>query len=98
MRLDYVSCNSIANDQFESTNLYVCIRLMQPFHRFVSGPLRLDAFRATLPQVLKHAIRSLTFALRLITFVLTFLYVLHRLLYFVDVWAYSIADGTPMCF
>ena len=44
MRLGYVSCNSIANEQFESTNLYVCIRLVQPFHRFVSGPLRLVTF------------------------------------------------------
>ena len=44
MRLGYVSRNSIATEQFESTNLYVCIRLVQPFHRFVSGPLRLVTF------------------------------------------------------
>ena len=39
MRLGYVSCNSIANGQLESTNQHICIRLVQPFHRFVSGPL-----------------------------------------------------------
>ena len=57
IRLDGVSCNSIATRQFEQANLYVSIRLVQPFHRFVSGPLRLYTFGATLPQVLKSVIR-----------------------------------------
>ena len=72
IRLDGVSCNSIATRQFEQANLYVSIRLMQPFHRFVSGPLRLYTFGATLPQVLKSGIRFHTFLLRFIMFVLQF--------------------------
>ncbi len=69
IRLAYVSCNSIAIRQFEQTNLYVSIRLVQPFHRFVSGPLRFYTFRATLPLLLKDSLRFYTFPLRFITFV-----------------------------
>jgi hypothetical protein len=72
MRLTYVSCNSIAARLFEQTHLYVSIRLVQPFHRFGSEPLRFYTFRATLPQVLKNAIRYDSFLLRFMTFVLTF--------------------------
>ena len=65
IRLAYVSCNSIATRRLGQTNLYVSIRLVQPFHRFGSGPLRLYTFGATLPQVRMSAIRfdyvSITF-------------------------------------
>ena len=63
MRLAYVACNCTATQQFQQASLYVSIRLVQTIRRFISGPLGLYTCSATVPQVLRHAIRFHTFTL-----------------------------------